>query len=85
MKPDLLASHVSLFSLHQSWVLGTLKVAWLLAAFIAIVTYTPRLTCSGARLRSQTDQSDVSKVTHVWHKSLPQFLFLQIKGHYEVS
>ncbi len=32
------------------------------------------------------DQSDVSKVTHVWHKkkSLPESLFLQIKGHYEV-
>ncbi len=35
------------FSLHQSWVLGTMKVAWRLAVFIAIVTYTPRLTCSG--------------------------------------
>ncbi len=33
------------FSLHQSWVLGIMKVAWLLAAFIAIVTYTPQLTC----------------------------------------
>ncbi len=31
------------FSLHQSWVLGTMKVAWLLAVFIAIVTYTLRL------------------------------------------
>ncbi len=36
------------FSLHQSWVLGTMKVAWLLAAVIAIVTDTPRLTCSGS-------------------------------------
>ncbi len=36
------------FSLHQSWVLGTMKVAWLLDAFIAITTSTPRLTCSGA-------------------------------------
>ncbi len=43
MKPDLLASQeVSVLGL------GTMKVAWLLAAFIAIVTYTPRLTCSGA-------------------------------------
>ncbi len=25
-----------------------MKVAWLLAAFIAIVTYTAQLTCSGA-------------------------------------
>jgi len=25
-----------------------MKVVWLLALFIAIVTYTPRLTCSGA-------------------------------------
>ncbi len=31
------------FSLHQSRVLGTMKVAWLLAVFIAIVTYTLRL------------------------------------------
>ncbi len=31
------------------------------------------------------DQSDVSKVTCLpQKKSLPQFLFLQIKGHYEV-
>ncbi len=69
MKPDLLASF------HQSWVLGTKKVAWLLAAFIAIVTYTPQLTCSyvmhmtGYVLskRSQTEakwrMSDTKKVT----------------------
>ncbi len=36
------------FSLCQLWVLGTMKVDWLLAAFIAIVTYAPQLTCSGA-------------------------------------
>ncbi len=42
MKPDMLASQGKFqFSLHQSWVLSTMKVAWLLAAFIAI-TYTPR-------------------------------------------
>ncbi len=37
-------------------------------------------------LKLKMHQSDVSKVTHVWHKkkSLPQFLFLQIKAHYEV-
>jgi len=35
-------------SLCQPWVLGTMKVVWLLAVFIAIVTYTPRLTWSGA-------------------------------------
>ncbi len=35
------------FSLQQSWVLGTMKVAWLLVALIAIATYTPQLTCSG--------------------------------------
>ncbi len=34
------------FSLHQFWVLGNMKVAWLLAAFIAIVTYI--YSCSGA-------------------------------------
>ncbi len=36
------------FSLRQLWVLGPMKVVWLLAVFIAIVTYTPQLTCSGA-------------------------------------
>jgi len=36
------------FSLRQHWVLGTMKVVWLLAVFIAIVTYTPQLTWSGA-------------------------------------
>ncbi len=30
-------------------------------------------------LNLKLDQSGVSKATHVWHKSLPQFLFLQIK------
>ncbi len=65
-----------------------MKVAWLLAAFIAIVTYGPQLTCSGQvmfwvrDLKLELDQSDVSKLTHVWHeKSLPQFLLIQIKGH----
>ncbi len=69
-----------------------MKGAWLLAVFIAIVTYTAQLTCSGVMfwvrdLKLKLDQSDESKVTHVWHtkKSLPQFLFLQIKGHYEVK
>ncbi len=36
-----------------------MKVAWLLATFIAIVTYTAQLTCSGAGYvlcwRSQTE------------------------------
>ncbi len=34
-------------------------------------------------LKLKLVQSDVSKVTHVWHKKklFPQFLFLQIKGH----
>ncbi len=36
------------FSLHKSWVLDTMNVTWLLAAFIAIVTYTQRLIFSGA-------------------------------------
>jgi len=56
------------FSLRQPWVLGTMKVVWLLAVFIAIVTYTPWLTWSGAGYapgkRLQTE-SAVSKVTHV--------------------
>ncbi len=46
-----------------------MKVAWLLAAFIAIVTYTQMW----AKLHMSAQ-----------NKSLPQFLFLQIKGHYEV-
>ncbi len=69
-----------------------MQVAWLLAAFIAIVTYTAQLTWSGAGYvlswRSQTEigsirceQSDTFFDTK---KSLPQFLFLQIKGHYGV-
>ncbi len=52
-----------------------MNVAWRLAlVFIAIVTYTPRLTWSGEimfwvrDLKLKLNQSDVSKVTHVWHK-----------------
>ncbi len=87
MKPDLLASHGKYqFSLPQSWVSGTMKVAWLLAAFIALVTYTARLTCSGQvmfwdrDLKLKLDQSDVNKMTQ--KKVL--FLFLKIKGLYKV-
>ncbi len=67
-----------------------MKVAWLLAAFIAIVTYTAQLTCSGVMfwvrdLKLKLDQLDVSKVTCLTQKkSLPQSLFLHIKAHYEV-
>ncbi len=34
-------------------------------------------------LKLKLEQSDVSKVTHVWHKKklLPQFVLLQIKDH----
>ncbi len=57
--------------LQKPWVLGTMEVAWLLVVFIAIVTYAPQLTCSGAGYvlgkRSQTEigpirseQSDTS-------------------------
>ncbi len=57
------------FSLHQSWVLDTIKVAWLLAAFFVIVTYTPWQTCQVMLrvrdLKLKLDQSDVSKVTRV--------------------
>ncbi len=35
-------------------------------------------------LKLKFDQSDVSKVTRLWCQPLLQFLFLQIKGHYEV-
>ncbi len=67
-----------------------MKAAWLLAAFIAIVPYTPQLSCSRAGYvlskRAQTEigpirceQSDTCQ-----KKSLPQFLFLQTKGQYEV-
>ncbi len=69
-----------------------MKVAWLLAAFIAIVTYTPQLTCSGAGYvlswRSQTEigpiRCEQSDTCLTQKKSLPQSLFLQIKAHYEV-
>ncbi len=69
-------------------------MAWLLAAFIAIVTYTVQLTCYGAGYvlgnRSQTEigpirceQSDMSDAKKKKNHS-PKFLFLQIKGHYKV-
>ncbi len=35
-------------------------------------------------LKLKLDQSDMSKVTQVWHKVTPQFILLQIIGHYEV-
>ncbi len=68
-----------------------MKVAWLLAAFIAIVTYTPQLTCSGAGYvlgyRSQTEigpiKCEQSDTCLTQKKVTPQFLFLQIKGHYK--
>jgi len=50
------------FSLRQPLVLGTMKVVWLLVVFIAVVTYTPLLTWSGAgyvpgkRLQTCTNQ-----------------------------
>ncbi len=67
-------------------------MAWLLAAFIVIVTYTALLTCSGAgyvlSYRSQTEiepiRCEQSDTCLMQKKSLPQFLFLQIKAHYEV-
>ncbi len=49
-------------------------MAWLLAAFLAIVTYTAQLTCSEAGyvlvrdLKLKLDQSDLSKVTRLRHK-----------------
>jgi len=52
------------FSLCQPWVLGTMKVVWLLAVFIAIVTYTPQLTWSEAGYvpgkRLQTELGPIS-------------------------
>jgi len=65
-----------------------MKVVWLLAVFIAIITYIPQLTWSGAgyvpgkRLQTKLgpiscEQSDMSDTI----KSLHLFL-LQIKGHY---
>jgi len=79
------------FSLSQPWVLGTIKVVWLLAVFIAIVTQTPQLTWSGAgyvpgkRLQTklrpisceQSGMSDAIKSLHLY--------LLQIKGHYKAN
>jgi len=52
------------FSLRQHWVLGTMKVVWLLAVFIAIVTYSPQLTWYGAGYvpgkRLQTELGPIS-------------------------
>jgi len=52
------------FSLCQPCVLGTMKVVCLLAVFIAIVTYTPRLTWSVAGYvpgkRLQTELGPIS-------------------------
>ncbi len=45
MEPDLLASQVSFsFVCTNPGFLGIMKLAWVLAAFIAIVTYTAQLT-----------------------------------------
>ncbi len=49
-------------------------MAWLLAAFIAIVTYAPQLTrlCSVLEISNfKLDQSDESKVTRLMQKATP--------------
>ncbi len=68
-----------------------MKVAWLLAAFIAIVTYTPCLTCSRASyIQSKRAQTEIGPIKCKQNdksdkKALPQFLFLQRKGYYIVE
>ncbi len=69
-----------------------MKVAWLLAVFIAIVTYTPRLNLLRGWLCSELEILNwkwTNQMWAKWHmsdtkKSLTQFIFLQIEGHYEV-
>jgi len=69
------------FSLRQPLVLGTMKVVWLLAVFIAIVTYTPQLPGPGQVVPGKRLQTELGPIS-CEQSDTKSLHLLQIKGHY---